>query len=151
VQKEEYEEAAWQYEEDTEIYGHCGGVIPVEFPQQGLFVSTLYHLSHHNVHGRKTNSQLNLLRIKAEKLSFCGKTNKANSQYNASIAAAQSSKFVHEEGLACELAGNHYEHLENSDKALTMFKQAEKCYKAWGSKWKTHEMAEKIRRYERGR
>jgi hypothetical protein len=81
------------------------------------------------VHGRKTNSQLNLLRIKAEKqLSFCGKTNKANRQYNASIAAAQSSKFVHEEGLAWELAGNHYEHLENSDKALSMFKQAEQCY-----------------------
>jgi ribosome-binding protein aMBF1 (putative translation factor) len=74
----------------------------------------------------------------------------AKAAYDASIAEARSSKFVHEEGLACELAGNHYESLENIEKAVSLFEQAKQCYKAWGSQWKTHQMAEKIKHARRG-
>ena len=64
--------------------------------------------------------------------------------YCTSIEAAHESKFVHEEGLACELAGMHYERVKNIEQALCLFKQAQDCYDYWGSRMKVRMMQEKI-------
>ena len=79
-----------------------------------------------------------------ELASFRDKNPQAEAAYNASIVAAQSSKFVNEEGLAAELAGNHFERLNEKERALAMFQQAERCYEAWGSQRKACQMSEKI-------
>eukprot|EP00804_Cyclotella_cryptica_P010062 CCRYP_020488-RA/>CCRYP_020488-RA protein AED:0.04 eAED:0.04 QI:1274/1/0.66/1/1/1/3/40/1007 len=62
------------------------------------------------------------------------------SEFNRAILASQSSKFVHEEGLACELAGIHYKKRGMKSLALSFFGQAELCYKSWGSHVKVRQM-----------
>lgn len=64
--------------------------------------------------------------------------------YCTAIKAAHESKFVHEEGLACELAGMHYERVKNIERALCLFKRARECYNNWGSQMKVQMMQEKI-------
>ena len=80
----------------------------------------------------------------AEKLSLATKSDEAKIQYDLAIRSAESSKFVHEQGLACELAGMHYERQGNTEKARSLFTQAETCYEVWGSIVKTRQMREKI-------
>ena len=64
--------------------------------------------------------------------------------YNTAIEAARSSKFVHEEGLACELAGMHYKRIKDVERALSLFQRALECYDEWGSQMKVRMMQEKI-------
>jgi hypothetical protein len=64
--------------------------------------------------------------------------------YDLAIQSAQESRFVHEEGLACELAALHHKAIGNKDKAKQLFSQAESCYKAWGSPLKTLEMTKNL-------
>ncbi|KAL3804173.1 LOW QUALITY PROTEIN: hypothetical protein HJC23_013692 [Cyclotella cryptica] len=66
------------------------------------------------------------------------------SEFNRAILASQSSKFVHEEGLACELAGIHYKKRGMKSLALSFFGQAELCYKSWGSHVKVRQMMRQI-------
>jgi hypothetical protein len=66
------------------------------------------------------------------------------SEFNRAILASQSSKFVHEEGLACELAGMHYKKFGTKSLALSFFRRAESCYKSWGSHVKVRHMAHQI-------
>jgi hypothetical protein len=89
--------------------------------------------------------------LKAEMLSFCCENSKAEVEYDAAITSARSSKFIHEEGLACELAGMHSERLNSTEKALIFFHEAERCYKDWGSKRKANQMAEKIQQISQTR
>jgi tetratricopeptide (TPR) repeat protein len=56
--------------------------------------------------------------------------------YDASIASAISSGFIHEQGLACEKAGLYCKSEKNNQKALEYFIQARKCYEEWGSSMK---------------
>jgi len=56
--------------------------------------------------------------------------------YDASITCAKRSGFIHEEGLACELAGLYCKREKNDQKALEYFIQARKCYEEWGSRMK---------------
>ena len=64
--------------------------------------------------------------------------------YAAAISSACSSKFIHEQGLACELAGYHYKKNGDLSGARSFFEQAKKCYTDWGSQMKvdsvTHEL-----------
>ena len=64
--------------------------------------------------------------------------------YCTAIETAHNSKFVHEEGLACELAGMHYERIKNNERAVASFKRAQKFYDNWGSQMKVRMMQEKI-------
>ena len=80
----------------------------------------------------------------AEKLSLELKNDEAEVQYGIAIESAKSSKFIHEQGLACELAGMHYERQGKSRMARSLFTQAESCYEVWGSIVKTRQMKEKI-------
>ena len=93
----------------------------------------------------KWNFQNKASLLLAEKLSFSQKNCDAEVQYVNAVEEAKSSSFVHEEGLASELAGAHYERLGNIVKALPLFQQAENCYVDWGSMVKTRQMQEKIR------
>jgi hypothetical protein len=56
--------------------------------------------------------------------------------YDASIASAKRSGFIHEQGLACEKAGFHCKRVKNNEKALEYFNQACECYEQWGSSMK---------------
>lgn len=82
--------------------------------------------------------------LRAERFSLGHNNEDAVIEYANAIQAAQSSHFIHEEGLACELAGGHYERLGNAAKALELFRRAESCYETWGSIVKSRQMQEKI-------
>eukprot|EP00804_Cyclotella_cryptica_P023399 CCRYP_000531-RA/>CCRYP_000531-RA protein AED:0.03 eAED:0.03 QI:150/1/1/1/1/1/4/75/1330 len=88
------------------------------------------------------NNKVSLL--KAELYSFRCKNSEAEVEYDVAIKLARASRFVHEEALAYELAGKHYERLNNTEKALARFQQARRCYKNWGSQRKSNQLAEKI-------
>jgi len=79
----------------------------------------------------------------AEKYSLSLKNVDAERQYNDAIEQSKASSFVHEEGLASELAGAHYERLGKFNSALVLFQRAENCYEAWGSTVKSQQMQEK--------
>ena len=81
----------------------------------------------------------------AEKLSSSSKHEKAEVQYMKAIEESRSSHFVHEEGLACELAGMHYERRGDMTKAKELFQQAEICYETWGSAAKIRQVQKKIK------
>ena len=53
--------------------------------------------------------------------------------YDTAIASARKSKFIHEEGLACEKAGFYCKKMEDDEKAFTYFNRARECYEKWGS------------------
>ena len=65
-------------------------------------------------------------------------------QYDTAIELSKTSKFVHEEGLSCELAGLHHERQGNTLQAMALFQRAKQCYDDWGSLIKANKMAEKI-------
>ena len=69
---------------------------------------------------------------------------KAKVSFNAAITAARSSKFVHEQGLACELAALYsLQHKENED-ASNLFQQALECYTEWGSQIKVDSITQQL-------
>jgi len=53
--------------------------------------------------------------------------------YDESIESARKSGFIHEQGLACEKAGNYCKDVLNMEKALEYLNQARECYEKWGS------------------
>ncbi len=71
--------------------------------------------------------------LQAELHGLDARHNKAVTLYNASIASAKRSKFIHEQGLACERAGLYYKKMGSVQNAMTFFQQAHACYKEWGS------------------
>ena len=74
--------------------------------------------------------------LEAELHSFEKKNEEAAASYAAAIASAQSSRFTHEQGLACELAGLHHKKIGQKEVALDYFRQARECYNLWGSELK---------------
>ena len=76
--------------------------------------------------------------LEAESFSRLGNHGKAKASYAAAIASARSSRFVHEQGLACELAGLHYKNIGDHRTALDYLKQAKQCYADWGSQMKVN-------------
>jgi len=57
----------------------------------------------------------------------------AKTYYEKAIAAAKSHKFVHEEALACELAGYFHLELGDNEKATKHFLLAHEKYHEWGA------------------
>ena len=84
------------------------------------------------------------LLLEAEMLSITGPKDKAKVTYNAAIAAARSSKFIHEQGLSCEFAGLHYKRIKKHVMARAYFHQAKGCYKEWGSQIKVDFIADQM-------
>eukprot|EP00984_Skeletonema_dohrnii_P009487 scaffold3626_cov69-Skeletonema_dohrnii-CCMP3373.AAC.1 len=76
----------------------------------------------------------NKLELLQAELHGCGaRHNKAVALYNAAIASAEKSEFIHEQGLACERAGLYYKKMGFARDAWVHFQQAHACYKEWGS------------------
>ncbi|KAL7519085.1 hypothetical protein ACHAWX_003883 [Stephanocyclus meneghinianus] len=90
------------------------------------------------------NYENKYLLLKAAHLSITDQNFNPENEFGAAILASQASKFVHEEGLACELAALHHLKHDNKALALTLFRQAKSCYKMWGSQVKKNHIASLI-------
>ncbi len=82
------------------------------------------------------NYQCKIHLLEAEIFSATDKKDKAKVSFCAAISAARSSKFVHEQGLACELAALHCLKYGDIDDATDLLEQAIECYTKWGSQVK---------------
>lgn len=54
------------------------------------------------------------------------------------------SGFIHEQGLACELAGHHYKKVSEFSRAWGFFNQAKRCYTEWGSQMKVDSVTQQL-------
>ncbi len=82
--------------------------------------------------------------LEAEKHGLDARHSQAAKLYDAAIASAKNSKFIHEQGLASEKAGFYYKKIFLLQKALEYFKQARGCYEEWGSSVKVALMQKEI-------
>lgn len=82
--------------------------------------------------------------IEAEMNSLEFRLNEAKASYAAAITSARCSRFVHEQGLACELAARHCKKQNDMASAHSFFTQAKQCYEEWGSDMKASKMDEEI-------
>ena len=82
--------------------------------------------------------------MEAERLSHQGKHNEAKASYIASISSALASGFIHEQGLACELAGNHCKKMDDVSSARNFYVQAQVCYKEWGSQMRVDRITRQL-------
>ena len=71
--------------------------------------------------------------MEAESSSTCNDYEKAGTQYEASIEAAKAHKFIHEEAVACELAGRFFLERDQRQKSCMYFKRSIACYEKWGA------------------
>ena len=76
--------------------------------------------------------------------SFDGKHNEAKASYVASISSAEASGFIHEQGLACELAGKHCKKVGDNSSAWNFFNQAKVCYTEWGSQMRVESIDQQL-------
>eukprot|EP00804_Cyclotella_cryptica_P018958 CCRYP_006467-RB/>CCRYP_006467-RB protein AED:0.02 eAED:0.02 QI:225/1/1/1/0.66/0.5/4/29/1413 len=90
------------------------------------------------------NYKNKFLLLKAAHLSITDNNFNAENEFGAAILASRASKFVHEEGLACELAAMYQVTRGNNTSALSLFCQAKSCYKTWGSRVKEIHIASLI-------
>lgn len=82
--------------------------------------------------------------LEAEKYSFQGYNKEARNSYGAAIMAARSAKFLHEQGLACELSAFHCQRNGDLEQAKKFFNQARNCYSKWGSSVKIESVSNEI-------
>jgi hypothetical protein len=83
--------------------------------------------------------------LEAEQFSFQKCNSKAQSSYAAAINSARLSGFIHEQGLACELAGYHFKKVSDLPSAWISFEQAKQCYAEWGSQMKVDSVSRQLR------
>eukprot|EP00804_Cyclotella_cryptica_P028362 CCRYP_016431-RD/>CCRYP_016431-RD protein AED:0.05 eAED:0.05 QI:491/0.6/0.5/1/0.2/0.16/6/0/1361 len=81
----------------------------------------------------KWNFENKYLLIRAECHYTKGNINAAAECYESSIISARNHKLVHEEAVACELAGNFFREQGDKSKSHTMFGGAHKAYMNWGA------------------
>ena len=87
-------------------------------------------------------SQVELL--EAELSSHQGNNDEAKAHYFASVGSARESGFIHEQGLACELAGIHCRNTGDNSSARNFFDQAKLCYTEWGSQIKVDSITRQL-------
>ena len=73
------------------------------------------------------------LLLAAEKLYTDGDFDSAASTYDKAICSANEHRFVHEEAIASELAGDFYYERNFHEKSIPFFKHSLKCYMKWGA------------------
>lgn len=95
-----------------------------------------------NIISLKYSKEIHLL--EAEIFAATNKKDKAKVSFNAAISAARSAKFIHEQGLACELAALHCLKYEDTEDATNLFRQAQECYKSWGSDVKVDSITKQL-------
>ena len=86
--------------------------------------------------------------LEAENFSFHGNHEEAKASYAAAITSARCSRFIHEQGLACELAGFHYKKIGNHRSAWSFFNQAKQCYADWGSQIKVDSITRQLETFQ---
>jgi len=82
------------------------------------------------------NFQNKVYILEAEMFSFEGKAVDAKASYAAAITSSASSRFIHEQGLSCELAGLYYKKIGQHMAAWNFLLRAKQCYAEWGSQMK---------------
>jgi len=82
--------------------------------------------------------------LEAESFSLQNENSKAQASYLAAINSARASGFVHEQGLACELAGHHCKNVGDGSSAWNYFNQAKQCYTDWGSQLKVEKVTQQL-------
>mmetsp|Transcript_28546 Transcript_28546/g.48585 ORF Transcript_28546/g.48585 Transcript_28546/m.48585 type:complete len:91 (-) Transcript_28546:351-623(-) len=82
--------------------------------------------------------------MEAQVLSNEGRNEEANASYASAISSARASRFIHEQGLACELAGFHHKKIGNNSIAWVFFDQAKQCYTEWGSQVKVDSISRQL-------
>ena len=83
--------------------------------------------------------------LEAEQFSFQKCNIKAQSSYAAAINSVRLSGVIHEQGLACELAGYHFKKVSDLPTAGISFEQAKQCYAEWGSQMKVDSVSRQLR------
>ncbi len=78
-----------------------------------------------------------------------GKKDDAKVSFNAAISSARSSKFIHEQGLACELAALHCLKYSDYADAINLLRQAQVCYSAWGSQVRVDLVTKQLEKVEK--
>lgn len=86
--------------------------------------------------------------LEAESYSFHGNHEEAKASYAAAILAARRSRFVHEQGLTCEMAGFHYKKMGDHNGAQDFFNQAKQCYEEWGSQMKVDSIVRQLESFQ---
>jgi hypothetical protein len=81
----------------------------------------------------KWNFENKLFLLKAESHYTKGEADEAAKYYVASISSAKEHKFIHEQAIACELAGYFFREQGDERKSCEMFKQARDAYFKWGA------------------
>lgn len=76
--------------------------------------------------------------LEAERQSMSFNHREAIASYDASIASAKKSGFIHEQGLACEKAGFYHKRYGSVREAMGYFEHARECYEEWGSTMKVN-------------
>jgi len=84
--------------------------------------------------------------LEAELYSFERKNHQAKSAYSAAITSSSCSRYIHEQGLACELAGLHYKKIGELETAIELLQKAKDCYKQWGSQLKVESITQQMDR-----
>jgi hypothetical protein len=82
--------------------------------------------------------------LEAEQFSLQNHNSEAQASYAAAINSARSSGFIHEQGLACELAGHHHKKINDLRSAWSFFDQAKRCYTDWGSQMKVDSVTRQL-------
>jgi hypothetical protein len=94
------------------------------------------------LHLLRYSSQVHLL--EAEQFSLQNHNSEAQASYAAAISSARSSGFIHEQGLACELAGHHHKKVFDLRSAWSFFDQAKQCYTEWGGQLKVDSVTQQL-------
>ena len=81
----------------------------------------------------KWNFENKFLLLKAEYHHTNRETDKAATCYEASVISARNHKLIHEEAMACELAGYFYEEQGEEAKSEAYLLQAHRAYIQWGA------------------
>jgi len=94
-----------------------------------LSLKTLLSFTDHS----SWNWENKALLLSAEKLYTDGNFDSAASIYDKAICSANEHRFVHEEAIASELAGDFYYERNFQEKSMSFFKHSLKCYLKWGA------------------
>jgi tetratricopeptide (TPR) repeat protein len=101
-----------------------------EWYERGVYsTKTLMSFSVHS----SWNWENKALLLSAEKLYTDGDFDSAASIYDKAICSANEHRFVHEEAIASELAGDFYYNQNFQEKSMSFFKHSLKCYLKWGA------------------
>jgi len=74
-----------------------------------------------------------LLLLEAEHHVLKGNDALAVEKYNSSITTARKHRYIHEEGLGLERAGDYHIRMERIEDALLCYSSAKECFERWGA------------------